>query len=165
MVAGVPYTLTQRKGCSKSPGQHPKAAPVQAQYRPVTVHRSLSRPSRGACLLALLAVLAQLWMVQLSHRHLAQQASAWLQWGEVCSTQNLGTADSSGSTDPMGGMSAAGCPVCALAGAGTVPSAAFQRSDPAPRLAGAETCWHHAESTAERERGVRPPAQAPPQAA
>ena len=63
MVAGVPYTLTQRKGCSKSPGQHPKAAPVQAQYRPVTVHRSLARPSRGACLLALLAVLAQLWMV------------------------------------------------------------------------------------------------------
>ena len=111
MVAGVPYTLTQRKGCSKSPGQHPKAAPVQAQYRPVTVHRSLARPSRGACLLALLAVLAQLWMVQLSHRHLAQQASAWLQWGEVCSTQNLGAADSSGSTDLMAGMSTAGCPV------------------------------------------------------
>ena len=111
MVAGVPYTLTQRKGCSKSPGQHPKAAPVQAQYRPVSV----SLASR--------------------HRHLAQQASAWLQWGEVCSTQNLGAADSSGSTDPMAGMSAAGCPVCALAGAGSVPSAAFQQSEPAPKLA------------------------------
>lgn len=165
MAACVQYTLTQRKGCSKSPERHPKPAPVPAQYRPVTVHRSLLRPSRAACLLALLAVLAQLWMVQLSHRHLAEQSSAWLQWGEVCSAQNLGTSDSSSSTDPMGGMAAAGCPVCALAGAGTVPSSVFRQAETASRLAGAAPRWYRAAAPAERERGVRPPAQAPPQAA
>ncbi|MCO5102901.1 MAG: DUF2946 family protein [Burkholderiaceae bacterium] len=131
----------------------------------MTAPRSFLRPARAASLLALLAVLAQLWMGQLSHRHLAQQAGAWLQWGEVCSAQNPKQAGSVETTAPMGGMAMSGCPVCALAHAGTVPSPAFRMAETALRPPASAPGWHRAATPMARGRGVRPPAQAPPLAA
>lgn len=131
--------------------------------RPVRALRTTPRRFRAASLLALLAVLAQLWMVQLSHQHSAQQAAGWLQWGEICSTQNVGAAESGSSDAPMdmGGM---GCPVCVVAGLGLAPIAQHQATAPLPAAVDAPPPWRSTARAAQRERGVRPPAQAPPTA-
>ena len=124
-------------------------------------HPSFHRRYRAASLLALLAVLAQLWMVQLSQRHLAMQVSSWLQWGEICTTQNASSPDSS--SDPMG-MGGMGCPVCAVAGTGMAPGPAVVTASLTPKTRTAAPLWHSTTRQPQRERGTRPPAQAPPSA-
>ena len=130
--------------------------------RPVRAPRTTQR-YRAASLLALLAVLAQLWMVQLSHQHIAQQASGWLQWGEICSTQNAGAAQSSGSDTPMG-MAGMHCPVCVVAGLAMAPGPLSQVATALPIVVDAPPPWRSTVRAPHRERGVRPPAQAPPTA-
>lgn len=137
-------------------------ADKHAQCGSVIAPRPLRR-YRTASLLALLAVLAQLWMVQLSHQHLAQQASGWLQWGEICSTQNAGAADSDGSDAPIG-MAGMGCPVCVVAGLGLAPIPLSQAALQLPQTVDATPPWRSADPRAASEQGVRPPAQAPPTA-
>jgi len=118
---------------------------------------------RAASLLALLAVMAQLWMVQLSHQHLAAQVSNWLQWGEVCSSQAPGHSAPNSTGGPMG-MGGIGCAICTLAGTGMAPAPAPVVIAASPDLGYATPSWHSASRTPALERGMRPPAQAPPTA-
>ena len=132
------------------------------------LRRSLPHPHRLAFALALLAVLAQLWMTQISTTHWAQQWAQQAFWGEICTVHNspLTAADASDSSvDGQGGdaMPRGGsCPVCSAAAAGFVPPAA-----PAPlpalllqALQRQGSADHPA--VALRHAGLRPPAQAPP---
>ena len=131
---------------------------------------SLPRPHRLAFALALLAVLAQLWLTQISTTHLAQRVGLQAFWGEICTVQNspYTAADASDPFQDGQGSDAtthaASCPVCsAVAASFTLPAApvalpavpvqAVQRQGSADHLA-----------PALRHAGLRPPAQAPPAA-
>lgn len=111
-------------------------------------------------MLAVLAVVAQLWMAQLSTRHLG--AMLWQQtlWGEVCSTNDR-TADA----DPQALSQIANCPVCHVVAVGFAPgsnaSAALAAAGDTPYLAAATAS---APVRALRHASLRPPAQAPPRA-
>lgn len=120
----------------------------------------LPHSHRLALVLAVLAVVAQLWMAQLSTRHLG--AMLWQQtlWGEVCSTNDR-TADA----DPQALSQIANCPVCHAVAAGLVPgntpAIALAAAGDTPYLAAATTS---APVRALRHASLRPPAQAPPRA-
>lgn len=125
--------------------------------------RCTPRRYRAASTLALLAVLAQLWMVQLSHHHLAMQVSGWLQWGEICTTQNTGTSTSDSSKDPVG-MGSMGCPVCSVAATSFTAGSNPVVQEPPPARAVYGALFASATPRALRHSNVRPPAQAPPAA-
>lgn len=132
-----------------------------------------------ALALALLAVLAQLWMVQISTRHLGQMLWQQTLWGEVCTAYNsphtalnvsadAASSDPANAADPADTSDAlsrmANCPVCSVASAAATPSQA-------PLLALAalgDTPYPLASASAPqralRHAGLRPPAQAPPRA-
>ena len=147
-----------------------------AQYPTVTLRHSLPRSHRLALALALLAVLAQLCMAQLSTRHLGQMLWQQTLWGEVCTAYNSphtalnssAEADPSDSSDPGNATDAlsrmATCPVCSVASAAAAPS-----QPPALALAApGDTPYLRAPASATpralRHTSLRPPAQAPPHA-
>jgi guanyl-specific ribonuclease Sa len=124
-----------------------------------------------ALALALLAVLAQLWMGQISTRHLGQMLWQQTLWGEVCTAYNsphtaLNVSDTStgisDSSDVLSRM--ANCPVCSIATAGLAPNqqptlvSAVLGDTPYPFTPAS------APERALRHAGLRPPAQAPPRA-
>lgn len=139
----------------------------------MTLRHSLPRPHRLALALALLAVLAQLWMAQLSTRHLGQMLWQQTLWGEVCTVYNsphtaLGVSTTSEPADPADTADAlsrmANCPVCSVATAGVAPS-----QQPTLALAAlGDTLYPLAPASAPqralRHASLRPPAQAPPRA-
>jgi hypothetical protein len=130
--------------------------------------------------LALLAVLAQLWMGQISTRHLGQMLWQQTLWGEVCTAYNsphtalnvsdtsTGISDSSESSDSSDSSDVlsrmANCPVCSIATAGLAPNqqptlvSAVLGDTPYPFTPAS------APERALRHAGLRPPAQAPPRA-
>lgn len=120
--------------------------------------RTLPRRRRAASLLALLAVLAQLWMVQLSQQHLVRQVVDALPWGEVCRADGPGMPDS-GQPMGMGGM---GCAVCAVAGTGLAPPPVLLAGVAAERVAGTAPWALPIAPAQQRVRGLRPQPQAPP---
>ena len=132
------------------------------------MRHSLPRPHRLAFALALLAVLAQLWIAQLSTTHLAQRVGLEAFWGEICTVHNspytaAGPADPSGDGQRSDTLpNAASCPVCSAAVASFVPLAA---PAPLPALP-VQPLQRHGSAdhpaTAARHAGLRPPAQAPP---
>lgn len=109
-------------------------------------------------MLALLAVLAQLWMAQLSQQHLARQLAGALPWGEVCRADGSGALVPEDTGQPMG----AGCAVCAVAGTGLAPPPALLAGFAATPSEGAAPPSHPAAPPSERLRGLRPQPQAPP---
>ena len=144
---------------------------LSAQYPTVTLRHSLPRPHRLALALALLAVLAQLWMAQLSTRHLGQMLWQQTLWGDICTVHNspLTALDISDASDPADSSNAlsrmANCPVCSVATAATLAPG----SQPTAALAApADTPYQPAPASAPlralRHAGLRPPAQAPPAA-
>ena len=148
----------------------------------MTLRHSLPRPHRLALALALLAVLAQLWMVQISTRHLGQMLWQQTLWGEVCTAYNsphtaLNVSADAASSDPANATDAAdpadtsdalsrmaNCPVCSVASATATPNQppllalAAQGDTPYPFAPAS------APQRALRHAGLRPPAQAPPRA-
>lgn len=120
--------------------------------------RALPRHRYAAGLLALLAVLAQLWMVQLSQQHLVRQVVDALPWGEVCRADGPGMPDS-GQPMGMGGM---GCAVCAVAGTGLAPPPVLLAGVAAERVAGTAPWALPIAPAQQRVRGLRPQPQAPP---
>ena len=110
-------------------------------------------------MLAVLAVVAQLWMAQLSTRHLG--AMLWQQtlWGEVCSTNDR-TAD----VDPDALSHIANCPVCHAAAAGLAPGSSAITALAAPGDTPYFAAIASAPVRALRHASLRPPAQAPPRA-
>lgn len=122
--------------------------------------RALPRHRYAAGLLALLAVLAQLWMVQLSQQHLVRQVVDALPWGEVCRADGPGMPDS-GQPMGMGGM---GCAVCAVAGTGLAPPPVLLAGVAAERVAGTAPWALPIAPAQQRVRGLRPQPQAPPPA-
>ena len=122
--------------------------------------RALPRHRYAAGLLALLAVLAQLWMVQLSQQHLVRQVVDALPWGEVCRADGPGMPDS-GQPMGMGGM---GCAVCAVAGTGLAPPPVLLAGLAAERVASTAPWAHPGAPAQQRVRGLRPQPQAPPPA-
>ena len=122
--------------------------------------RALPRHRYAAGLLALLAVLAQLWMVQLSQQHLVRQVVDALPWGEVCRADGPGMPDS-GQPMGMGGM---GCAVCAVAGTGLAPPPVLLAGLAAARVASTAPWAHPGAPAQQRVRGLRPQPQAPPPA-
>jgi hypothetical protein len=121
---------------------------------------ALPRHRYAAGLLALLAVLAQLWMVQLSQQHLVRQVVDALPWGEVCRADGPGMPDS-GQPMGMGGM---GCAVCAVAGTGLAPPPVLLAGLAAARVAGTAPWALPIAPAQQRVRGLRPQPQAPPSA-
>ena len=136
----------------------------------MTLRHSLPRPHRLAFALALLAVLAQFWMAQLSTTHLAQRVGLQAFWGEICTVHNspytaVDAPDSSGdgqrsNTPP----NAASCPVCSAAAASFVPPAAPAPLPTLPVQALQRQGSADYPAPALRHAGLRPPAQAPPAA-
>jgi hypothetical protein len=126
----------------------------------VSSPRALPRHRYAAGLLALLAVLAQLWMVQLSQQHLVRQVVDALPWGEVCRADGPGMPDS-GQPMGMGGM---GCAVCAVAGTGLAPPPVLLAGLAAARVAGTAPWALPIAPAQQRVRGLRPQPQAPPSA-
>jgi hypothetical protein len=126
----------------------------------VSSPRALPRHRYAAGLLALLAVLAQLWMVQLSQQHLVRQVVDALPWGEVCRADGPGMPDS-GQPMGMGGM---GCAVCAVAGTGLAPPPVLLAGVAAERVAGTAPWALPIAPAQQRVRGLRPQPQAPPPA-
>ncbi|HQS22120.1 MULTISPECIES: DUF2946 family protein [unclassified Acidovorax] len=128
-----------------------------------------SRPSRPrnhhlAMALAMLALFAQLWMVQLSTVHWGQMLSEQALFSDVCSAQiathSGQTPDTSPANHTGGGW--LNCPVCSAAAASFTPPSlptavaaiqedAFYRIKIAPSVA-----------LTPRHANLRPPAQAPP---
>lgn len=112
--------------------------------------------------LALLAVLAQLWMVQASTRHWAEMATQALWRADICTAHEQGGTGqgSQGGDQPMGGMQH--CPICSVAGASF-----FASHDAgamlAPQAHGTVPI-HHDDRPAPAATRLRPPAQGPPQA-
>ena len=112
--------------------------------------------------LAMLALLAQLCMVQSSARHWADMATQALFSADICTVHaqgdtGLGTQDDE---QPMGGMQH--CPVCSVAGASFIAShgttATVPRAPQGPAPSNLDS-----RPTREPAR-LRPPAQGPPQA-
>ena len=148
---------------------HDKAAVGGASsITPVPSCRLVPRPPRLAFALALLAVLAQLWMLQISTTHLAQRVGLQAFWGDICTVHNSPYTAVDLSDPSAGGQSnkalpgGASCPVCSTAAASFAPFAA-----PAPlptlpvqTLARRGSADHPAPAL--RHAGLRPPAQAPP---
>ena len=136
----------------------------------MTLRRFHSHPHRLAFVLALLAVLAQLWMTQLSTSHLAQQLGQQAFWGEICSVHNSSytaadPADASGDGQRSGTLpNAASCPVCSAAAASFVSPAAPARLPALPVQALQRQGSAEHLAPALRHAGLRPPAQAPPSA-
>jgi len=112
--------------------------------------------------LAMLALLAQLCMVQASARHWADMATQALLSADICSVHTqggtgLGTQDNE---QPMDGMQH--CPVCSVAGASFFAShSATAALPPGPHGA---TPISHGNQPAREPARLRPPAQGPPQA-
>lgn len=145
----------------------------------MTLRHSLPRPHRLALALALLAVLAQLWMAQLSTRHWGQMLWQQTLWGEICTVHNSSytapdpsahsnasnASDSSNPSDSSDALTRmANCPVCSVAIATLVPGS----SSTAALVAPADTPYQRAPTSAPvralRHASLRPPAQAPPRA-
>ena len=111
--------------------------------------------------LAMLALLAQLWMVQASARHWADMATQALFSADICSVHGqAGSPDPQGDEQPMGGMQH--CPVCSVAGASFFASHGASAALP-PGPHGAAPIRHDNQPAPEPPR-LRPPAQGPPQA-
>lgn len=130
----------------------------------MTLHHSPPRSRRLAFALALLAVVAQLWMAQSSTRHLAQMLWQQALWSDVCSAQNSThtTSDpAEGSAEPLPNL--AHCPVCSAA-AGFAPGAHRPALVAAQTLAPYRLRLGSAPVRAVHHANLRPPAQAPPHA-
>lgn len=112
--------------------------------------------------LAMLALLAQLWMVQASARHWADMATQALLSADICTVHaqdgaGPGTQDKA---HPMGGMQH--CPVCSVAGASFMASPGGNGAvPPGPQ---AQTPIQHDNAAAPQPSRLRPPAQGPPKA-
>ena len=109
----------------------------------------------------MLALLAQLWMVQASARHWADMATQALFSADICSVHGqAGSPDPQGDEQPMGGMQH--CPVCSVAGASFIASHGNTATLPrAPQ--GPPPSNHDSQPQPGTDR-LRPPAQGPPQA-
>lgn len=111
--------------------------------------------------LAMLALLAQLWMVQSSTRHWADMATQALFSADICSVHGqAGSPGPQGDGQSMGGMQH--CPFCSVAGASFIAShgttATVPRAPQGPAPSNLDS-----RPTREPAR-LRPPAQGPPQA-
>ncbi len=112
--------------------------------------------------LAMLALLAQLCMVQSSARHWADMATQALFSADICTVHAQGDTGlgTQGDEQPMGGMQH--CPVCSVAGASFFASHGASAALP-PGPHGAASIRHDNQPAPEPTR-LRPPAQGPPQA-
>lgn len=139
----------------------------------MTLRHSLPRSHRLAFALALLAVLAQLWMTQLSTRHLGQMLWQQALWGDICTIHNspltaLNVGTDADASDPAQASNAlsrmANCPVCSVATAGLAPSYQPTAALATPGNTPYPCAPASATDRALRHAGLRPPAQAPPRA-
>ncbi|HRM47488.1 MAG: hypothetical protein KA145_06780 [Alicycliphilus sp.] len=111
--------------------------------------------------LAMLALLAQLWMVQASARHWADMATQALFSADICSVHGqAGSPGPQGDEQPMGGMQH--CPVCSVAGASFIASGGSTAT--LPRAPQGPPPSHHDSQPQRESKRLRPPAQGPPQA-
>lgn len=110
--------------------------------------------------LAMLALLAQLCMVQSSTRHLADMATQALFNADICSVHDQGSSGPQDGDEPMGAMQH--CPICGVAGASFMASSSAALALP-PGPHGLATSRHYGAPAPQPDR-LRPPAQGPPHA-
>ena len=111
--------------------------------------------------LAMLALLAQLCMVQSSARHWADMATQALLSADICSVPGqAGSPGLEGDEQPMGGMPH--CPVCSVAGASFI--ASHGATATVPRGPQGPTPGSYDSQPERAPARLRPPAQGPPQA-
>lgn len=133
----------------------------------MTSRNTQPHPRRLALALALLALLAQLWMGQVSATHLAQMVAAQGLWGsDICTTQtNAHSADAP--ADPQRNNPAAsplGCPVGCTAAASFTPGGAPPVVAAVQAQALYRASFASIPAPQRPHASVRPPAQAPPAA-
>lgn len=115
-------------------------------------------------MLALLAVVAQLWVSQVGAEHLARLLSVDAPWGDICSAQ-----DGNGRGDPGHSShlrNALSCPVCSASASGSAPPLAIPAlpimlANATAALPIASASQVHGDTPA----ALLPPSQAPPAAA
>jgi hypothetical protein len=127
--------------------------------RSLSVH---SRPPRLATILALLAVVAQLWIGQVGAEHFAQLLSGERPWSDICSAQESSREGGSTDTGRNGHLrNALSCPVCGASASGSA-----QLAPPDTHTEFAQTAKPVPLRSAPQVNGqdvaLRPPAQAPP---
>lgn len=141
------------------------SGPCAPQSRAVTFRNARPSARRPALCLALLALIAQLWLAQISTGHLARMLGERAAWGDICTTAGVAHADDTAPAGDHGSptTTALSCPVCVV-GATTLAPAQLTASAQPPVWALQRLPVAHAPVRARHRAGLRPPAQAPPAA-
>ena len=119
--------------------------------------------------LAALALLAQLWMGQISTAHLGQLLTQVALSDDICTVQDslpptTVAAQQREPNDHSAVDAAMHCPVCALAAASSVASASSAHTPTLAHQPSVHFSYLPAPAQALRHASLYPPAQAPPQA-
>lgn len=129
--------------------------------RAVTSRCSRFPTPRLATFLALLALLAQLWIGQVGTGHQAGLLTGGAAALDICSAGGA-SAEEAGGAQAGGTAQPFNCPVCFVAAIGTAPAAGAPVCQDALAPARPGGFQHCLEPRARRRAGLRPPAQAPP---
>lgn len=112
-------------------------------------------------MLALLAVVAQLWMGQVGAEHLARLLSAGAPWGDICSAEDGNRTGDAGRHAHL--RNALGCPICTASASGSAPLVAVPAAPIMVATAPATlTLPSAAPVRGEGPAALLPPSQAPP---
>lgn len=114
--------------------------------------------------LALLALLAQFWMGQVSSAHMARMLTAPALAGDICTVQDGPALPDAGATGHPAAQALLNCPVCAVATASSALGSSATRQ--ATLAHQPSTAFRHVPATprALRHASLYPPAHAPPRA-
>lgn len=116
--------------------------------------------------LALLALIAQLWLTQISTGHLARMLSERAAWSDICTAVDVPHAgdDAPGTAHSSPATAAFSCPVCAVAAASFATTHQPPSAQPLPVWTLQRSHVATAPAPDAHRAGLRPPAQAPPAA-
>lgn len=154
----APSEASETRRCD---GGKVREAISRSTMRAVSFRCSRFRIPRLATSLALFALLAQLWMGQVSTGHLARLLTGGAAALDICSAGDASDGDAGGAH--RGGTAQPfNCPVCFVAAAGAAPAAGAPVSQDALAPARPRAFQHSLEPRAQRRAGLRPPPQAPP---
>ncbi len=112
--------------------------------------------------LAVLALLAQFWVGQISTAHLGQMLTRSGLLGEICTVAGGAAAQPRAPSDHSAVDAALACPTCALAAASTVPPRSTAQLPALAPASAHQFSYLPAPARALRHASLYPPAHAPP---
>jgi hypothetical protein len=114
--------------------------------------------------LAVLALLAQFWMGQISTAHLGQMLTQTVLNGDICVAQTNPSAEPGAASDHSAVDAAMNCPICALAATSTLAHTSIAQRTTQALPPASLFSYLPAPVLELRHASLYPPAQAPPQA-